>query len=414
MARSAHREAVECFEQALSAIEHLPETRDTREQAIDLRLALHNALFPSGEFGRSQVALREAESLAVALDDHRRLGRVLLFLSSHFNNRGAHDQTIASAQRALTLATADGDVVLHALAHDRLGLAYYGQGDYRRAIDCFSQTVMCLDGARRHERFGRTTLPAVFARAWLAVCHAELGTFAEGLAFGEEGSEIAEVVAHPQSLMIASWGTGLLTLRQGDLPRAFPLLERAVCICQEAHLPLFFPLMATALGAAYTLGGRLADAVPLLTQAMEQSIAIETVAFQPHCSLSLGEAQLLASRLEEAHALAEHTLAHAREHQERGTQAYALRLLGETAVHHASPDVDEAAAHYRQALTLADELGMRPLQAHCHRCLGTLYAKTGRQEQARAELSTAIEMYRAMDMIFWLPQAQAALAQVDG
>jgi tetratricopeptide (TPR) repeat protein len=172
--------------------------------------------------------------------------------------------------------------------------------------------------------------------------------------------------------------------------------------------------MATALGAAYTLGGRLADAVPLLTQAMEQSIAIETVAFQPHCSLSLGEAQLLASRLEEAHALAEHTLAHAREHQERGTQAYALRLLGETAVHHASPDVDEAAAHYRQALTLADELGMRPLQAHCHRCLGTLYAKTGRQEQARAELSTAIEMYRAMDMIFWLPQAQAALAQVDG
>jgi tetratricopeptide (TPR) repeat protein len=338
----------------------------------------------------------------------------LLFLSSHFNNRGAHDQTIASAQRALTLAMADGDVVLHALAHDRLGLAYYGQGDYRRAIDCFSQTVMCLDGARRHERFGRTTLPAVFARAWLAVCHAELGTFAEGLAFGEEGSEIAEVVAHPQSLMIASWGTGLLTLRQGDLPRTFPLLERAVHICQDAHLPLFFPLTATALGAAYTLGGRLADAVSLLTQAMEQSIAIETVAFQPHCSLSLGEAQLLAGRLEEAHALAEQALAHARAHQERGHQAYALRLLGEIAAHRAPPDVHQAAAHYRQAFALAEELGMRPLQAHCHRGLGTLYAKTGRQEQARAELSAAIEMYRAMDMTFWLPQAQAALAQFGG
>ena len=57
---------------------------------------------------------------------------------------------------------------------------------------------------------------------------------------------------------------------------------------------------------------------------------------------------------------------------------------------------------------------MRPLQAHCHRGLGTLYAKTGQQEQARAELSTAIEMYRAMDMTFWLPQAEAALAQVEG
>ena len=57
---------------------------------------------------------------------------------------------------------------------------------------------------------------------------------------------------------------------------------------------------------------------------------------------------------------------------------------------------------------------MRPLQAHCHRALGTLYAKTRRQEQARSELSAAIEMYRAMDMTFWLPQAEAALTQVGG
>ena len=56
---------------------------------------------------------------------------------------------------------------------------------------------------------------------------------------------------------------------------------------------------------------------------------------------------------------------------------------------------------------------MRPLQAHCHRGLGTLYATTGQREQARTELSTAIELYRAMDMTFWLPQAEAALAQVE-
>ena len=55
---------------------------------------------------------------------------------------------------------------------------------------------------------------------------------------------------------------------------------------------------------------------------------------------------------------------------------------------------------------------MRPLQAHCHRGLGTLYAKLGRPEQARAELAAAFELYRAMEMQFWLPQAEAALAQV--
>ena len=61
-----------------------------------------------------------------------------------------------------------------------------------------------------------------------------------------------------------------------------------------------------------------------------------------------------------------------------------------------------------------DALGMRPLQAHCHRGLGMLYTKTGQREQARSALTTAIEMYQSMDMTFWLPQTEAALAQVEG
>jgi hypothetical protein len=75
--------------------------------------------------------------------------------------------------------------------------------------------------------------------------------------------------------------------------------------------------------------------------------------------------------------------------------------------------VAQATAHYHQALALAEALGMRPLQAHCHLGLGALYAATGQREQARAELSMAVEMYRGMEMTFWLPQTETALAQVD-
>src|SRR5439155_16370331 len=119
-AQSAHREAVGSFEQALSALPHLPETRDTREQAIDLRLALRTALFPSHDFGRILTYLHEAEALAAALDDPRRLAQVSIFLSLYFSNRSAYDQAIASAQRALALVKADGDGVLHALANRAL------------------------------------------------------------------------------------------------------------------------------------------------------------------------------------------------------------------------------------------------------------------------------------------------------
>ena len=73
----------------------------------------------------------------------------------------------------------------------------------------------------------------------------------------------------------------------------------------------------------------------------------------------------------------------------------------------------QAETYYQQALALAEELGMRPLQAHCHLGLGTLYATTGRREQARTALTTAIALYGAMDMVFWLPQAKAVLAQIE-
>jgi tetratricopeptide (TPR) repeat protein len=414
LARSAHREAVAYFEQALSALAHLPQTRATREQAIDLRLALRPALQPSGDWRRILATLREAEALATALEDHRRLGQVLVFLSIHLRHRGAHDQAIAAAQRALALAMAGGEVVWGALANLYLGAAYLAQGDYRQAIDCFRQTETALNAEEHRERFGSVFLPVVHSRTWPALCYAELGRFAEGGALGEEGLRIAEAAAHPGSLMLASSAIGLLALRQGDLPRALPRLERAVNLCQDADLPLYLHQMAAALGAAYSLSGRLADAMPLLAQAVEQSAAMERADNAAHCRLSLGEAQLLANRLEEAQALAEQALALAREHQERGHQAYALHLLGNIAARRKPPDIEPAEAHYRQALTLADDLGMRPLMAHCHLGLGRLYRKIDRREQARAELSTAIALYRAMDMTFWLPQAEAALVEVEG
>jgi hypothetical protein len=75
---------------------------------------------------------------------------------------------------------------------------------------------------------------------------------------------------------------------------------------------------------------------------------------------------------------------------------------------------DHDDTRFRQALALAEALGIRPLQAHCHWGLGMLYTKIGQQEQARTALTTAIEMYRAMAMTFWLPETEAALVQVEG
>ena len=116
----------------------------------------------------------------------------------------------------------------------------------------------------------------------------------------------------------------------------------------------------------------------------------------------LGEAYLLAGCPENALQLAERALVLARDRKERGNQAWTLRRLGEVAAHRHPPDTMQAEPSYHQALTLANELGMRPLEAHCYLGLGTLYAMTSRREQACATLAAAMRLYRAMDMTFWL------------
>src|SRR5262249_23080324 len=233
---------------------------------------------------------------------------------------------------------------------------------------------------------------AVLSRIRLCLYLTEVGAFAEGRAVGEEGRRIAEALQHPASLTTAYRSVGRLSLRQGNLSQALPLLERAAGICEAAELPFHFSLLAPALGEAYVLCGRVDEAVRLLERAIEQATVSSTLGIRMEQLAVLGAAHLHAGRLEEARTLAARALEHARTYQQRGYEAYTLRRLGDIATHRDPPESEQAEPYYQQALALADELGMHPLQAYCHHGLGTLYARTGQREQAHAEISTAIEL----------------------
>jgi tetratricopeptide (TPR) repeat protein len=411
--QSAYREMVGYFEHVLNALQHLPESRETREQAIDLRILLSMPLRACGEFGRDLGYLREAEALAQALNDQRRLGEVLVRMTHHFRMLGDYDNAIETGQRGFAIATALGDFPLQVTANVFLGQVYHAVGEYRRGIDFLRQNVASLVGNLRYERFQGNTSIAVISYAGLIRYLANLGAFAEGIPLGEEGIRIAEVVDRPYERVSAYSAAGYLWLHKGDLSKAVPLLERALSFCQEAPIRDQYPRGASALGVAYALSGRLAAALPLLEQGVEQATATGVMLDHAFWLASMGEAYLFAGRQAEALALAERALALARTYKERGNEAYILQILGEILAHRDPSNAEGAERHYHQALALAEELGMRPLQVHCHRSLGTLYATTGQTEHARVELSTAMTLYRDMEMTFWLPQAKAALAQVE-
>jgi len=184
--------------------------------------------------------------------------------------------------------------------------------------------------------------------------------------------------------------------------------ERGLDVCRVWDIPLLFYIVSSTLGYAYVLSGRVSDALPLLEQSVSME-AMEIMSGTVHVWLS--EAYLRLGRLDEALAVAVRGLEFCRAHAQQGEQAWALRFLGEIHAHRHPPEAELAEASYREALALAEALGMRPLQAHCHLGLGTLYSQTGRPAPARTELSAAIALYRTLDMSFWLPQAQAALVQ---
>ena len=385
LARSAHREAWGPSSRR-SALQHLPEQSATIEQAIDLRLALRVALLPSGQPGRILAYLREAEPLQRFSMTRIGWHRSCSFCQRYFRYMGSHDQALAPAQRALALTTAGGEVVLQAVVNRcNLGL---GLSSHRATIagrlTSFRQIVASRRGGRSAtSAAARSTCPPCYPVPGSPGCHAELGMFAEGRALGEEGLRIAEaVITHRAScLPLGGWSAGPPPRRPAQ---GTPPARTGRGYLSGRRFRSISPGWLRPWGPRIRCPGGLPT--PCRCSRRRRSRRLQgNMDKHRRPGLSLSEAHLLAGRLEEAHALAERALALARAHQERGRQAYALRLLGEIAARHEPLEVERAEAHYRQALALAEEFGMRPLQAHCHLGLGTLYAKTGQAEQARAD-----------------------------
>ncbi len=394
------------FEQALQAFAHLPEGGDTRGLALDLRLALGGALHQLGEYGRCLALLGEAEALARALDDRARLGRVLARMAQVRRQTGDPDGAMAACQQALALAADLGDSVLQGQASHFLGQAYYAIGDFGRAAELLRwnvETAVWESGTP-------SIVTRIVSQAWLARTLSVLGAFAEGRRHGEAALRLATLEGRGTAPTIAHGCLGYLYLAQGDLAHAVRVFDQGLALCRASGNRTWWRVIAAGLGYASALQGRLTEGHALLEEAIREDIRMGALQGHAYRVAWLSEVCRLTGRGEEAWQHACQALDLAREHKDRGDEALALRQLGAVYAHADPPDVAQAEAHYQQALALAEELGMRPLVAHCHHGLGRLYSQTGRGEEARVALTAAIDLYRAMEMTFWLPQAEATLA----
>jgi len=412
-ARSANREAASYFEQALTGLGHLPESRETREQAIDLHFNLRISLTAIGERERVLEHLRAAEALANALGDERRLARINAYIARLLLAQGEYEQAVTACERAIAMARTLDDYGLEVVATNILGQAYCCLSNYPKAVEALGRNLVPLDSPVVRERFGAINLPFASSRTSLGLSLAERGEFVEAIARCTEAIRIAEAVGHPYSVTMTYRGMGHLHLRRGDLRQATLTLEHALEVCQGVDSPPLFHAVSSALGYAYAFSGRSAEAIPLLEQAVGRPIMGANNEGQSLRTIWLSEAYLLADREADARAAARRALGLARRHKERGHEAYTLRLLGEIAAREEPLDIGKAENHYRQAIDLAEELGMRLLIAHCHVGLGKLYRRAGNPQQARTHLTDGVAMMREMEMGLWLEKAEAELKELS-
>ena len=405
VAHSAFRDAANHFTSALAALGHVPENATTLEQAIDLRLELRSALLPLGEFARMAEVLAEAETLAERFGDPHRAARVKAYLTDYYRQIGKFRHAVTIGRGALQAADQAGNLSLRVAAGIYLSHAYHDLGQYRPAAELLAATVAAIGAESSQERFGLPYLPAAHMRTWLAICLTELGEFDEALSRGQEAVGIAGQADHPASVASAHVGVGRTFLRRGQVAEALVNLQRAAEVGRRWNVRILLPMILEGLGLAYVYSGQLEDGLPLLREAQAVHIAMRGGAGQSLRLVALSTGHLVAGEIDEADRLAVTAFELAQQYEELGNAAYALLQRGDAALARAAGEAELARTHYRAALTIAEELQMRPLAARCR--LGLAVA--GGEPSA---VAVAIDALAALGMQLWRAQGERALASL--
>lgn len=411
LARAGNCEAAAFFDEALAALEKLPPTPVTREQAIDLRFDLRTALVPLGQFERIFAVLREAESLADALGDRRRLAEACGYLCHVLWMSGRLNEGLPYGERAQSIAESLGDLPLQVMGNLQLGATLAWMGGGARAEGYLTRALQLLDGSASARRFSLADASAVAVRAYLSQMFAAQGRFDEGVVRAEEAIRLATELERAFDLRNARLCLVSVLMGQGEYGLVIELLEPQQAARGDAMPTIFSARAAGALGCAYAHVGRLAEGLAMLEQALRDCETMRYGVIQLHVLLDLGKAYVLGGRHEDALDCARRALAMSSQSGRRPQEAASLHLRGRALL--GEGRVQAAARDFARAQELAGELGLRPLVAHCHAELGRIHRRAGRTAAANAQLATAQALYAQMGMRAWAQRAASEAAETD-
>jgi tetratricopeptide (TPR) repeat protein len=407
-ARSANSEAIECFTRALTALSHLPPSREYQVDAFDLRFDMRAALWPLGEISRMDTILSEAGDLAQALQDPRRQGLVAVARCHYFFLMSRHADAMAAGDAALALARATGNAALERDATLYVGIVHGAIGSYRQAVELLQAALDSFAAAHGKLSARERVVGLPTARTYIARYLAELGELSRAAEHGGAGMKTIESGGGPWFQTTCYSGMGNVELRRGDFEAAAALFERALELCHTHQLDSLLPSVGASLGYALANAGRLTEGRNLREQATAQAERIHLRASSSMWLTYLAEAYLRLGQIQEARSAAITAQERARKQGERGHEAWALFMLATIAESTGSSGLEELETAFDEARQLAGTLGMRPLLALCHARLGEAYDHRGRADRTAQQRAQAEAICAEIGMI--LPTTTSATA----
>jgi tetratricopeptide (TPR) repeat protein len=403
LTRAAYVEAGRLLEETLDLVAHLPEASGRSDVELDvlLRLRVLTKLVGEGEhLGRH---LDEAERLARVLGDARRLAFVLSERSHIAWLRGDQVRATEFGQQVEALGQQLGDRPIEGFGHRLVGKSYLGLGLCEVAAEHLTRAVELLPDDGQPD-FGLGDARSG-TQIWLAIALTIVGRFDEATRILDEVMAVAAGQNNHRQLAWATTFAAMVRVERGEVAEAFGLLERAGHLISTWQIAAVAPWRAQVLGRACALAGRQAEALRIFDR-----FEPRPQLFGSWIALLKGDAYLAAELLDDALAMARTALDIARRLGERGSEAPALRLLGDAHARLGAPDDETAAAHFREGIAVSEETGNRPQMARCHLGLGLLLRRAGRHDEAFLHLAAARRMLSEMGMTYWLARIPDGVA----
>jgi len=361
--RGANRDCIAIVDQALHALQSIPDSDDTRRAKIDFRLLVVTAFEPLGLHDRARQSLIEALSIVESLDDERRAAAIRCQLALAWWRRGEHDKARASAEVALRIANALGDGPLIFAARHNLGIIAHQIGTYREAVEHLETCNAMMSAQHDERRFGWAAYPSVILRTFLSDCLFELGRIDEARTMADAAHDTAVASGHTYSIVQINQVRARILLASGDVSGAVDLMAATWKSVVDNEMLQLFPIMATRYGEALVQSGRPAEALAVTSQPETFPVGEKSDTYgwgQLYCAQSA--ALLALGRGEEARRYAERSLHFALERGESPQVGYAHRMLALIDSGTAGA-ADRSALHREKAMRIATASGMAQLSA---------------------------------------------------